>query len=123
MTPEERAEKLTPLGGLIPSTPEALQVFRAEIASQIRDAQKEEAEIELGIIADLVAQNCYEEDGVYESGCIGAHADAIRFLCAKGHMKMVCDGIGRNCSARFKLDGPITGFIGHNPKLVEGETE
>lgn len=69
----------------------------------------------LTLVADLVAQHCYENDGVYESGCIGVNAQAIRLLCTEGWMVMVHDGIGRNCSARFKLDGPITGFIGHDP--------
>lgn len=56
---------------------------------------------ELNLIADLVAQNCFEKDGVYESGCISTNADAIRYLCEKGWMEMVHDGIGRNCSAKF----------------------
>lgn len=76
---------------------------------------------ETEIIADMVAQHCYEKEGIYESGCISANADAIRFLCAEGWMEMVHDGIGRNCSARFKLRGSITGFIGHNPKLSAEE--
>lgn len=77
--------------------------------------------IELGLIADLVAQHCYEKDGVYESSCISTNAEAIRFLCAKGWMEMVNDGIGRNCSARFKSTGPITGFIGHDPEFLAKE--
>jgi len=69
----------------------------------------------LTLIADLVAQHCYEENGIYESGCISVNAEAICLLCDKGWMVMVNDGIGRNCSARFKVDGPISGFTGNNP--------
>jgi hypothetical protein len=71
-------------------------------------------ELELSLIADLVAQHCHCEDEVYDSGCISANADAIRYLCEKGWMEMVQDGPGTNCRAIFRLNG----FIDRNPDLL-----
>ena len=62
------------------------------------DLEKEAIEL----VADLVAQGCYEKDGVYETCCISTHKDALKFLVRVGIMEEVKDGIGRNYWARFK---------------------
>jgi hypothetical protein len=58
----------------------------------IEDYSKEDV---LGCLKDMVYQCCCEKDGVYNSGFISAHAEAIRTLVDCGFMTLVHDGGGR----------------------------
>jgi hypothetical protein len=55
----------------------------------------------LELVCDLVAQHCYQEDGVYETGCLRTNKDAMKVLVKHGLMVEVRDGFGRNYWARF----------------------
>lgn len=38
-------------------------------------------------LADMVAQHCHEEKGVYDTGCITTNKEALILLCDLGVMK------------------------------------
>lgn len=72
-------------------------------AASHEDQRHENLETEaIGLVADLVAQCCFEKEGVYETCCIRVYKDAMKFLVKQGVMEEVKDGIGRNYWARFK---------------------
>lgn len=68
-----------------------------------RDFTKEEVFEMIHILAGMVEQNCGypRHSGNYFSGFIGAHADAIEFLCDIGVMKSEHGRSGRYIDAVF----------------------
>lgn len=54
----------------------------------------------VGLISEMVATHCFQENGFFTSGGLHAHADAIRFLVNRGVM---CDlqESARGVKARF----------------------
>lgn len=60
-------------------------------------------------LAEMVAQNCYESpDGIFDSGFIGSHKDAMQLLVELGVMKLVKDGTFRGYWAAFCIPGEPT---------------
>lgn len=55
----------------------------------------------LVILSEMVAQNCTHREGVYETGWIGVHKEAMMTLAEHGIMVETQDGYGRGYWARF----------------------